>query len=337
MKKILCFGEVLLRMSPRLNGDWLAHQSMPVYAGGAELNVASALACWDVPVTYVTTMPDNAMAHDINTYLQNKGIDTSAIHYSGNRIGIYYLPQGTDLKGAGVIYDRAGSSFSSLQTGMIDWDKVLNDVSLFHFSAISPAVSESAAAVCKEALKAASAKGITISVDLNHRAKLWQFGKQPIDVMPELVAYCNIIMGNVWAANTLLGIPVSANIHDDRDKRSYLHHAEETCKEVQQRFPKADYIANTFRFDHGEKGIRYFASLYHDNVTVASPELFAEETIDKVGTGDCFMAGLLYGLHHKLPLQNIVNFGASAAYGKFFEIGDATKQTAEEIKERFIM
>src|SRR3954454_1268172 len=120
-------------------------------------------------------MPDHSLSHDIGNVLTSGGIDVSPVYFSGNRIGVYYLTQGTDLKHAGVIYDRAYSSFSELQPSMIDWDELLEDVSWFHFSAISPALNENAVAVCKEALATAANKGITISVDLNYRSKLWQY------------------------------------------------------------------------------------------------------------------------------------------------------------------
>ena len=203
---VFCFGEILLRMSPVLNRQWIQQASIPVYVGGAELNVASALAKWNVPVRYCSAMPDHYLSHEMMEELQTKNIDVSAVHLSGNRIGVYYLPQGADLKNAGVIYDRAYSSFAELKPGMINWDKALEGCTWFHFSAISPALNENAAAVCKEALQAASAKGLTVSVDLNYRAKLWQYGKKPAEIMPGLVEYCHIIMGNLWSVESLLGI-----------------------------------------------------------------------------------------------------------------------------------
>ncbi|HWJ24990.1 MAG TPA: PfkB family carbohydrate kinase [Flavisolibacter sp.] len=176
MKKVFCFGELLLRMSPELGGAWIRNAHMPVFVGGAELNAATALARWNVPVAYGTALPENALAEEICRSLEGKGIDTSRIIFSGKRIGCYYLPQGADLKNAGVIYDREYSSFSQLKPGQIDWDRLLKDVEWFHFSAISPALNADVAVICKEALQAASEKGITISVDLNYRAKLWQYG-----------------------------------------------------------------------------------------------------------------------------------------------------------------
>lgn len=158
MKKVLCFGELLLRMSPVLQQHWLHHALMPVYTGGAELNVANALAKWEMPVKYCTALPDNYLSHEIVSWLNNAGIDTASVRYNGDRIGLYFLPQGADLKHASVIYDRAYSSFSMLQPGAIDWDKTLEDVDWLHFSAITPALGDNLVAVCKEMLDAAPKK-----------------------------------------------------------------------------------------------------------------------------------------------------------------------------------
>ena len=168
MSKVLCFGELLLRLSPQLNGEWIKQGSMPVFIGGAELNVAQALAKWKVPVAYCTALPDNYLSEEVISFVAGKGIDTGKIQRSGNRIGTYYLPQGADLKSAGVIYDRAYSSFWELKPGQIDWDMVLQDVSWLNFSAISPALNQDVADVCLEAAKAAAAKGITVSLGCSH-------------------------------------------------------------------------------------------------------------------------------------------------------------------------
>lgn len=334
MGKVFCFGEILLRLSPVLQGQWLQQNKMSVFIGGAELNVATALARWGIPVMYCSALPDNYLSKEIIADLQKKGINPSAFHTGGSRIGIYYLPQGADMKNAGVIYDRAHSSFADLRPGMIDWDTALKNVSWFHFSAISPAVSDDAADVCEEALKAALAKKITISVDLNYRSKLWQFGKKPVEVMPSLVKYCDVIMGNVWSANTLLGVYVDENIHDNPSKEAYLSHSLKSSQEIQQKFPKCTSVANTFRFDYKQQGIRYFTALYQNKKQLSSPEFYADNIIDKVGSGDCFMGGLIYGLYNHRPQQEVVDFATSAAYGKLFETGDVTNQDVITIEER---
>ena len=331
-KKVFCFGELLLRLSPSLNREWVRSASMPVYIGGAELNVATALTRWKVPTQYCTALPDNYLSKEICEELQQKQIDTAPIHFSGNRVGLYYLPQGADLKNAGVIYDRAHSSFGSLQPGMIDWDKVLKGVSWFHFSAISPALNENVVAVCREAAAAAAAKGITVSVDLNYRAKLWQYGKQPPAVMPQLVEFCDVVMGNIWAANSLLGIPVDQEIHLTGSRQDLLDHAQTTSIAIQKKFPKVKTVANTFRFDHGDGGILYYASLFQGGRLYHSAELVANKIVDKVGSGDCFMAGLIYGLYHQYNPQEVIDLAARAAFGKLMEKGDATNQDIETIK-----
>ena len=330
MMHVFSFGELLLRMSPELGGKWLDQSSMPVYVGGAELNMAGALASWDIPVKYFSAAPDNYLTKEILKYLEERNIDTSAIHFSGEKIGVYILAQGTDLKHAGVIYDRAHSSFSELRTGMIDWEKALKDCNWFHFSAISPALNENVAAVCEEALKAASAKGLMISVDLNYRSKLWKYGKKPVEVMPGLAKYCNLIMGNIWSANELLGIPVDSSIHDKNSKEAYLDHARQTSEAIMKNFDKCVAVANTYRFDEGS-GIRYYAALDHGGKQFVSPEFVTKEVVDKVGSGDCFMAGLVYGFHSKHKAQQIIDFAAAAAFGKLHEKGDITSQSVENV------
>jgi 2-dehydro-3-deoxygluconokinase len=333
MSKILCFGELLMRLSPVLNGEWIRQSTMPVFIGGAELNAATALAKWAIPVTYCTALPDHYLSNEIIAFVAQKGIETDKIQFGGNRIGAYYLPQGADLKNAGVIYDRAYSSFWELKPGQIEWDDILKDVSWFHFSAISPALNETVAAVCLEAVKAASAKGITVSVDLNYRAKLWQYGKAPHDVMPQLVEYCDVVMGNVWAEEKMLNIPVAANLADK--KEAYLAQSLRTSEAVQKRFPKCKQVANTFRFDAGE-GVHYYATLYNGQQIFVAPEQQTDYIVDKVGSGDTFMAGLIYGNHHNLAPQEIIDFAAAAAFNKLFIKGDATTSTVEEIKKGFL-
>ena len=332
MKSVICFGELLLRMSPLPAAQWIQNASMPVYVGGSELNVAAALASWQQPVTYSTALPQNVLSADICNTLNAQGIDTSAIHFSGSRIGVYYLTQGTDLKHTTVIYDRAHSAFSELQPGMINWDEIIKNAGWFHFSAISPALNANAAMVCKEAVTAAAKKGLTISVDLNHRAKLWQWGKQPVDVMPELVEHCDVIMGNIWSADALLGIPADADIHAKKSKAAYLQHATNTAQKLMQQFPKCKTVAQTFRFDKEETAVKYYAALDDGKQQCVSKE-YNVTTTDKVGSGDCFMAGLIYGLCHKFPLQKMVDFAAAAAVGKMNETGDTTKQTKDGIEQ----
>jgi len=303
---------------------------MPVYLGGAELNTATALAKWKVPVTYCTVLPGNYLSKEICDELGKRNIGTDPVIFSGSRIGSYYLPQGSDLKNAGVIYDRSYSSFSELKPGQIDWDTMLNDVSWFHFSAISPALNQNVAAVCMEAVEAASAKKIRISVDLNYRSKLWQYGKKPQEIMQPLVEYCDVIMGNIWSADDLLGISTDADIHNKNSKSVYLEHAKKTAENIMRNSPACKSVANTFRFDDGAK-TRYYAALDTNGSQFVSKEFSTDNVVDRVGSGDCFMAGLIYGFYNKAALQEIIGFAAAAAFNKLFIKGDATTSAVEEI------
>lgn len=324
MKKVFCFGELLFRISPAASDD-IAHNPMMLYVGGAEANVATALAGWHVPVKYCTALPDNFMSRHVLHYLEYKGIYTSSILFTGSRIGVYYLERGADLKGK-MVYDREGSSFSQLQRGMIDWDKVLQDVCWLHLTAISPALNQNVAEVCLEAVEAAAKKGITISMDLNYRSRLWAWGKEPIDIMPALVQHCNVVMGNIWAAHTMLGTAIDEHIHDNASREKYLAHAKKTSLEIMARFPNCKVVANTFRFDSRQDDVLYYTSLYTAGQQYNSQEFGCKGVIDRSGSGDCYMAGLIYGLYNHLPPQEVVDYATSAAFGKLQEQGDATGQ-----------
>jgi 2-dehydro-3-deoxygluconokinase len=326
MEKIFCFGELLLRMSPSLQGGWIQQNTMPVYIGGAELNVATALSRWKLPVKYGTALPDNSLSHEIISELHTLRIDTSAIHLSGSRIGIYFLSQGADLKNAGVIYDRANSSFASLHPGMLNWNELLQGCSWLHWTAISPALTEHTAALCKEMLQAAHVKGITISVDLNYRSKLWQYGKQPAEVMPQLVSYCDVVMGNVWAAEQLLGITTSVKDSSGKSMEELVAAAGDSMKKIHTAYPQVQTMAYTFRMAE-----KYFAVLQHGPAMVVSKEFPLADVVDKAGSGDCFMAGLIYGLVNRHQPQHIINFAAAAATGKMKEMGDATRQDIDSV------
>src|SRR5450432_787082 len=333
MGKILCFGELLLRFSPAADGQWLKSHQLPVFLGGAELNAATALARWNLPVSYCTALPENYLSAHITGALQERRILTDTVLFSGDRIGSYYLAQGTDLKNQTVIYDREHSAFGELKKGMIDWDHILQDVSWFHFSAISPALNESVAAVCLEALKAASRRNITISIDLNHRPKLWK-QKNPHDVMAELLPYCDVVMGNIWSAHELIGIPFEAHGVRPDDRTTYLQHAHQTSIRILKRFARVKTVACTFRFEKEEKGILYYGSLYSAHQWTHSSIYTSDHFVDKIGSGDCFMAGLIYGMYKHLREEEIIQFAAAAGFGKLLETGDATNQELTSIQSR---
>jgi 2-dehydro-3-deoxygluconokinase len=316
-------------MSPELNGKWIEVASIPFYIGGAELNVATALANWSVPIKYCTALPNNYLSQEICASLSAKQIDTSAVLFQGNRIGLYFLPQGADLKNAGVIYDRAGSSFWDLQPGTINWDDVFADCTWFHWSAISPALNANTAAVCLEAVKAARKKGMTISVDLNYRSKLWQYGVAPKEVMIPLLNECDVVMGNIWAVESLLGISSPIKESKGLSREELVEAANGSIAALKNNFPNIKQVAFTFRLEEN-----YFGVLNNSNTLVVSELLSLSSVVDKVGSGDCFMAALIYGLSQGLENQDIINHAAIAAVGKMQEKGDATRQTISAIEQK---
>jgi 2-dehydro-3-deoxygluconokinase len=330
---ILSFGELLIRLCPDAGGEWLNNNQLPFYIGGAELNVANALALWELPVKYFTSLPDNGLSAQIVKYLQGNNIDTTAINLGGERIGLYYLTTGQDIKHNALVYDRAGSAFAGLKTGVIDWDKVLQGVGWFHFSAICPAISQNVADVCKEVLEAAEKKGIIISVDLNYRSKLWQYGKLPSEIMPGLVKHCDLVMGNIWAAEKMLDIGVIPDIHESGQKSVYLQESLKTSQSILKNFPKCKAVANTFRFD-ATNDIKYYSTLYINNQLYNSGEYETGQLTDKVGSGDCFMAGLIYGFYNGIGPQQTLEFATAAAFEKLFIKGDTMTKSVDEIKNK---
>lgn len=333
-KSVLTFGEILLRLSPEMGGEWIRKSAIPTFVGGAELNTATALANWNIPVQYCSALPKNALAEEIVEHLESKSIDTSKIEWCGERIGIYMLPQGADLKNARVIYDRTHSSFSSINLGQINWSEVFMDVEWLHVSAITPALSQQMADVCLEAVKEAKKAGVKISVDLNYRSKLWKYGKEPIEIMPEIAQYCDLIMGNLWAANKLLGTSLNTDVEvNNASKEDYLSECENVSREILSKFINCRFVANTFRFDYHEEGIEYYTTIFTKNHLYVSPHFRLAKVVDKVGSGDCFMAGLLYGLYNEHPPQKIIDFAAAAAIGKLNEYGDATNQKKEDVNQ----
>ena len=214
-----------------------------------------------------------------------------------------------------------------MKPGIINWKEALKDCSWFHFSAISPAVSENAALVCKEALEEASQMGLTISVDLNYRAKLWQYGKQPTDIMSELLSYCDVVMGNIWSAEQLLNIPCTVKESKGRPVKELSEAATGSMIQLQKAYPKVKTIAYTFRLQDN-----YFSTLLQHNQIIESKQFPLQNIIDKVGSGDCFMAGLIYGLYNQSEPADMIEFAVSAAVGKMQEKGDCTNQTIQSVK-----
>lgn len=330
MEKVFCFGELLLRISLPANTNWVDAKQSSLFLGGAELNVAQALNKWKQPVRFMTALPENhIIAEEAFEYLHHSGVDVSTIIHFGSKLGAYYLRQGSDLKKSGVIYDREDSSFASLKKGMLDWDELLKDCSWFHFSAITPALNSELAAVCEEGLKAAVQKNMKISVDLNYRAKLWNYGAAPPAIMNPLLNYCHLVMGNLWSVEKLTAVKSPVESSSGVSETILKESAVVSMRELQKKYPNVNEIFYTFRLAN-----EYFAVAKNETDVVSTPSFPVPHVADGAGSGDCFMAGIIYGKFQQWTTDRILNFAVAAAIGKLNEKGDATSQTLEQINER---
>lgn len=330
--KILCFGELLWRFSPAGDAGFAHQGSLSMFTGGAEANVAVALANWGLAARYITRLPDNELAKTAVGVLQQYGVQTDKIIFGGDRMGYYFLAHKNGLSSGQVIYDRKYSSFSELRPGLIDWNDILRDVDWLHWSAISPALNENVAAVCREMLKEAGRRNIRVSTDLNYRSRLWDYGKEPLEIMPELANCCDVIMGNIWAAEKMLGIPVtlrSKNPAKEELEEAAASSSENICKT----FTRCKKVAMTFRFSDHPLHNHFYGTYHEGNRLYASKEYETERLTDRIGGGDAFMAGLIYALRNNYSPQDTIEFATAASFKKLFVPGDFNIVTIESIKE----
>lgn len=327
--KVVCFGELLWRMVPR-QGDLAQHGELVMSAGGAEANVAVSLATWGLPARYLTRVPENALARAALDCLASHGVGLEDVLVGGDRMGLYFLGGPNGLSTGEVIYDRKYSSFYALEPGMIDWDRVLEGADWFHWSAITPALSARLAEVCKEGLQAARARGLRISTDLNYRNRLWQYGKDPREVMPALVDCCDVVMGNMWAARTMLDVPLQEEPRPE--DAGHLHAlAEASSRELQRRFPRCSRTAYTFRFSDRPGHNRFHATLFDGEALFCSQTHETFEVRDRIGGGDAFMAGLIYALKQGWDPARVAEFATYASFCKLFVPGDFNTTPLPEV------
>jgi len=319
---ILSFGELLLRLSAGGSTFLGEGNGVTVFPGGSEANVAASLAQWGIPCSYLSRVPDNDLANEALATLARLGVGVSPTLKGGDRIGLYFLLSANGLSKGEVVYDRKYSAFSQLQPGMIDWERVLEGYTWFHWSALTPALSESLAAVCAEALEAARRKGLTVSVDLNYRSRLWNYGRAPIEVMPELLSYCQVIMGNIWAANKMLGTPVAETLTRDTPPEVYFNHAKEAAHAMFERLPECRHIAYTFRFMDTPTHNLLYGTYHNREADFCSKVRETHAVVDRIGSGDAFMAGLIYALVTGEPGQALIETATGAGFQKLFVRGD---------------
>ena len=247
MAKVVTFGEVMLRLAtPGYERFSQAHRFDATFGGG-EANVAVSLAQYGIDARFVTRLPDNDIARMCVSELRGLGVGVDDILYGGERIGIYYLETGAVARGSKVIYDRAHSSISEIGPGMVDWDKVLAGADWFHWTGITPALSQGAADACLEAIRAANRLGVKVSCDLNYRKKLWQYGKKASEVMPALVEGCDLILGNEEDAEKEFGIKPEGFDAEKTGGEIDQTRFESVCRQLMARFPSCRKVAITLR------------------------------------------------------------------------------------------
>ena len=330
--KVVTFGEIMLRLAAPGYFRFAQSTEFEVTFGGGEANVAVSLANYGIPASFVTSLPKNDIGDFAITTLRTHNVDTSMIIRGGERIGIYYLEAGAVSRGSKVIYDRANSSFSNLKKGSIDWGKVFEGVTWFHWTGITPAVSEGAAEACMEACEVASKKGITISTDLNYRNKLWKWGKPAGTVMEKLVHHCDIILGNEEDAEMVFGIkPEGVDV-----KSGHVEGAayESVGKQLMDKFPKAKKVIITLRGSINASHNSWSGVLWDGKKLVEAPTYQITHIVDRVGGGDSFMGGLIYGLiTYPNNDQKALDFAVAASCLKHTIKGDFNRVTVEEVEK----
>ena len=334
MNKVVTFGEIMLRLSPPGFLRFSQTNSFDVVYGGGESNVAVSLANYGVPVEFVTRLPKTDIGECALMEMRKRGVGTSHITYGGDRLGIYFLETGAVSRGSKVVYDRANSAMAEIESGMIDWDQVFDGASWFHWTGITPAISKSAADVCLEAVKIASDRGITISTDLNYRSKLWQYGGNREAIMTELTSYCDIILGNEEDAEMQFGIKpegldITTQGHDIKAE-AFLS----VCKQMMKKFPRAKKVITTLRGSLSASHNTWAGVLYDGKTMYESKQYQITDIVDRVGGGDSFMGGLIYGLlHYPNQDQKALDFAVAASCLKHTIKGDANLVTIQEIEK----
>ncbi|MBT8229103.1 MAG: sugar kinase [Saprospiraceae bacterium] len=332
MKKVVTFGEIMLRLNTPGFLRFSQSSSFDVIYGGGESNVAVSLANYGLHADFVTRLPENDLGDCALMELRKRGVGTNHIVRGGERLGIYFLETGAVSRGSKVVYDRAHSGMASIQKGMVDWRSVFEGADWFHWTGITPAISQGAADACLEAIQVANEMGVPVSTDLNYRKKLWKYGKTPGKVMPELVQGCDVILGNEEDAEKHFGLHpegVDVTHGGSVDGKAYLS----VLKQLKEMFPRAQKVITTLRGSISASHNTWSGVMYDGDQLFEAPKYDITHIVDRVGGGDSFMAGLIYGLLTYENDQDALNFAVAASCLKHTIKGDANLVTVEEVEK----
>ena len=321
--KITTFGELLLRMGVAHGNRFTQAKEMQIHIGGAEANVCVLLSQLGIISNYITRLPNNDLSQLALNELHKYKVDTTNCIYGGDRIGLYFIESGNQIRQSQVIYDRSNSAFATIQENQINWDKTLEGTTHFHWSGISPGVSNEAGLVCKKAILAAHNKGITISSDFNYRTKLWQYGKNPSEIMPELLYYSSISIADLDSTEIYFGIKTNKN---DSDSDRFI----KTYELLKEKMPYLNTLAMSFRKSEGQTHL-YSGMLLHKGAFYESKPYLIHLVTDQIGSGDAFTAGLLYSLKNDLSGQECIDWATACGVIKQSITGDFAITTPEEI------
>ena len=329
MKKYITFGEVMLRLKPLNRERFFQSPLLEATFGGGEANVAVGLSRFGLNVAYVSVIPNNPIGDACLGELRRQGVDTSFIVRKGDRLGIYFLEGGANQRPSKVIYDRSHSAIAKAKPGDINWDKVFDGASWFHISGITPAISLSASELSLEAVKKAREKGITISCDLNFRKKLWKYGKSAPEVMSKLVKYVDIVVGNEEDCQKSLGVKVDIDIESGKLQ---IKRYKELTDKILNLYSNIEKIAITLRESHSANYNGWLAVLNNREEFLISKKYEIHNIVDRVGGGDTFAAGLIYGLNNLDNDKDALEFAVAASCLMHSIPGDLPLLSVDEVK-----
>jgi 2-dehydro-3-deoxygluconokinase len=326
-KKVVTLGEVMLRLSTPDFKRFVQSDTFDITYGGGEANVAGALCNYGLQGTFVTKVPENPIGQSAINHLRRYGVDTQFIARGGKRLGIYFLETGASMRASQVVYDRADASIAEAEIADFDFDKIFENAVWFHTTGITPALSDKAAALTEAALKAAKAKGVTTSIDLNYRKKLWSKEKAK-EVMTKLCQYVDVCIGNEEDAETTLGFKSKET--DVTKGELNLDGYKDVFKQMKEKFG-FQYIASTLRESYSASDNGWSALVYDGNEFYHSKK-YDVRIVDRVGGGDSFASGFIYGLVEKMSMKDACEFAVAASALKHTIPGDMNHATLAEVK-----
>jgi len=319
VKKVITFGEVMMRLSPPGYEKFSQASSFELVYGGGEANVAISCAYLGMKAAHLTRFPDNALGKAATQFLRKHWLSTEHVIYGDNMMGKYFLEKGAVHRPSEVIYEREGSSFSLIKPSMVDWEVVLKDADWFHWTGITPAISEGAAMCCLDAIKTANKLGITVSGDINSRSNMWKYGKTMQEAMPELVQNCDIVLTSSRGIHEMFGIGQL-----EGKFRS-------SAKGLMDTFPRIKKVVGKTRTSISASHNQIQGKMWNGHEYIKTKRLNITHVIDRVGTGDAFAAGLIYGLLHYDDRQAL-NFASAACALKHTVPGDVNMVSLENVR-----